>query len=125
MDALLHLLMALLTGLFGLTLTPVEVTTDESATVVDSRNPYGLPDCPTEDSDNCFWDGQVRGNRTGVSFYVIDGEVTVTEGEPVPPPWDGLPECDEDVSFDCVHWSTVPGESFYAIGDEVTFLGEA
>lgn len=31
--------------------------------------------CPTEDSDNCFWDAQERGNGLGHSFTVINGEV--------------------------------------------------
>lgn len=34
-----------------------------------------LPDCPTEDSDNCYWDAAMRGNGQGVSFYVIAGTI--------------------------------------------------
>lgn len=36
----------------------------------------GLPACPTEDSDNCYWDAQTMGDGHGDSFTVIDGEVT-------------------------------------------------
>lgn len=35
-----------------------------------------LPDCPTEDSDDCYWDAQTMGNGQGRSFYVIAGAVT-------------------------------------------------
>lgn len=34
-----------------------------------------LPPCPTEDSNNCYWDAQSRGNGQGTSFVVIDGVV--------------------------------------------------
>lgn len=29
--------------------------------------------CEFEDSDNCYWDAQSRGNGAGDSFVVIDG----------------------------------------------------
>jgi hypothetical protein len=34
-----------------------------------------LPECPTEDSANCYWDASIRGNGQGRSFVDIDGEV--------------------------------------------------
>ena len=41
-----------------------------------------LPECETEDSDNCAWDATVQGNGQGRSFYVVDGQVTYTgEGQ--------------------------------------------
>jgi len=39
-------------------------------------NPVILEPCPTEDSDNCFWDARHMGNGIGESFYVINGVVT-------------------------------------------------
>lgn len=33
------------------------------------------PPCATEDSNNCYWDAQARGNGVGTSFVVIDNEV--------------------------------------------------
>lgn len=45
--------------------------------VVDtSPNPPALPACETEDSDNCWWDATEHGNGEGLSFVVIEGEVT-------------------------------------------------
>lgn len=37
--------------------------------------PLDLPPCPTEDSDNCYWDADVRGNGQGISFTVRNGNV--------------------------------------------------
>lgn len=34
-----------------------------------------LPPCPTEDSNNCYWDAGERGDGYGQSFYVIDDKV--------------------------------------------------
>ena len=34
-----------------------------------------LPPCPTEDSDNCYWDADTMGNGIGTDFIVIDGTV--------------------------------------------------
>lgn len=35
-----------------------------------------LPACITEDDTaNCFWDGYIRGNGEGESFFVFNGEV--------------------------------------------------
>ena len=50
-------------------------------------NIYGLPDCPTEDSDNCYWDAQTQGNGQGHSFYTIMGETTYV----IPPVIDPTP----------------------------------
>jgi hypothetical protein len=33
-----------------------------------------LPACPTEDSENCFWDAGVQGNGHGESFFTYDGQ---------------------------------------------------
>lgn len=32
-----------------------------------------LPACPTEDSDNCVWDGHGQGDGTGASFVALHG----------------------------------------------------
>lgn len=32
-----------------------------------------LPPCENEDSDNCYWNAEMRGNGEGVSFVTIDG----------------------------------------------------
>jgi len=40
---------------------------------------YGLEPCVTEDSDNCYWDAELRGNGKGWSFYVIDGQITYVD----------------------------------------------
>lgn len=34
-----------------------------------------IPPCPTEDSDNCYWMADTRGNGKGTSFVTIDGIV--------------------------------------------------
>lgn len=31
-----------------------------------------LPACPTEDSNNCYWDAEDQGNGQGFSFVTID-----------------------------------------------------
>lgn len=33
-----------------------------------------LPPCPTEDSENCVWDAETRGNRLGDSFVQYGGK---------------------------------------------------
>jgi len=38
-----------------------------------------LSPCPTEDSDNCAWDAEWRGDGTGQSFYVVNDEVFYVE----------------------------------------------
>jgi hypothetical protein len=35
-----------------------------------------LPPCPTEDSDDCYWDAATMGNGSGRSFMVESGVVT-------------------------------------------------
>jgi len=37
-----------------------------------------LPPCEEEDSDNCYWDADTRGNGEGHSFEVRDGVYTYT-----------------------------------------------
>lgn len=37
------------------------------------QTPY-LPACPTEDSDNCYWDAQHRSNGKGRSFVTWQGQ---------------------------------------------------
>jgi hypothetical protein len=32
-----------------------------------------LPACPSEDSDNCYWDAATMGNGTGTSFVMLNG----------------------------------------------------
>jgi len=41
-----------------------------------------VPACPTEDSDNCYWDAELMGDGTGRSFTVTNGEVTYWDGQP-------------------------------------------
>lgn len=36
-------------------------------------NPTALPDCPTEDSINCFWNSGTMGNGWGMSFINVNG----------------------------------------------------
>jgi hypothetical protein len=43
--------------------------------VLDEKLDDRLPPCPTEDSDNCYWDGSVHGNGEGRSFTVVNGIV--------------------------------------------------
>jgi hypothetical protein len=31
-----------------------------------------IPPCPTEDSDNCYWDAQTMGNGTGTDSVVLN-----------------------------------------------------
>lgn len=38
-----------------------------------TESPAALPPCPTEDSDNCFWQSTVAGNGMGRSFLSING----------------------------------------------------
>ena len=38
-----------------------------------------LPPCATEDSTNCHWDAQTRGNGQGVSFVDLGG-MLIREG---------------------------------------------
>lgn len=48
---------------------------DRSVTVsvdTDERVITLIP-CPTEDSDNCYWDADIQGNGEGTSFVTLDG----------------------------------------------------
>ena len=44
-------------------------------TVEHAGQRIALEACPTEDSDNCLWDGMLHGNGRGASYYVLNGEV--------------------------------------------------
>lgn len=46
----------------------------EIFTVAHEGEPLTLPACPTEDSDNCLWDGMQHGNGKGRTFYTLNGE---------------------------------------------------
>ena len=50
------------------------VQADAIDRAMDSVLPDVLLPCATEDSDNCWWDGGENGE--GLSFVVIDGEIT-------------------------------------------------
>jgi hypothetical protein len=39
-----------------------------------------IPPCPTEDSENCYWDAAQRGNGIGTSFIRFDGVTYYPEG---------------------------------------------
>lgn len=41
-----------------------------------------LPPCPTEDSDQCYWNAVEHGNGQGTSFIAVDGRVTYLDGTP-------------------------------------------
>lgn len=41
-----------------------------------------IPACPTEDSDNCYWDAKLMGDGNGRSFTVTDGVVEYWDGRP-------------------------------------------
>jgi len=58
--------------------TPLPPCTDRIADAGGMCEGPLLPECETEDSDNCAWDATVQGNGQGRSFYVIDGKVTYT-----------------------------------------------
>lgn len=55
----------ILLGVLGLLLTPAQPGIGAE-----------MPACQTEDSDNCYWNAELRGNGAGRSFYVQDGTVT-------------------------------------------------
>lgn len=42
-----------------------------------------LPPCPTEDSDDCYWDAAVRSDGRGSSFYIEDGVAHYEDGTTV------------------------------------------
>ncbi len=45
---------------------------ERTVTVTDERIITLIP-CPTEDSDNCYWDAETMGNGQGTSYVSIDG----------------------------------------------------
>ena len=47
-----------------------------------AKTPSPLPPCVTEDSHDCFWDAQHRGNGLGRSFVDIAGIVYYLDGKP-------------------------------------------
>lgn len=49
--------------------------------VITGRDLIILEPCPTEDSDNCYWDASFNGNGEGISFVTIDGVTYYAEGE--------------------------------------------
>jgi hypothetical protein len=51
-----------------------------SKVVLGSTSKTDLPDCPTEDSINCYWDAKTQGNGQGRSFWTdADGNVHYLE----------------------------------------------
>jgi hypothetical protein len=61
-----------------LTLWGVHVATAQDVPAWDS-----LPQCPTEDSDNCRWDAHLHGNGDGRSFVTVDQVTHYDDGEVV------------------------------------------
>lgn len=57
--------------------TWIATLADEESVLGSSTN---LAPCPTEDSDNCFWDADAQGNGEGRSFVTIDGHVYYLDG---------------------------------------------
>lgn len=45
-----------------------------------------LPPCATEDSTDCLWDADTRGNGEGTSFVDVDGETYTLVPTPTPTP---------------------------------------
>lgn len=90
---MLHRITALLVGVvLGATLT---VAGPSTAKPTDDSQPFTvaqqldswfawtfnrLPDCATEDSDNCRWDADIRGNGRGVTFVALNGKRYGTDG---------------------------------------------
>lgn len=58
------------------TAQPTQQVTETTIDLPAGPNGYGyvLPPCEQEDSENCFWDGSVRGSGNGWSFVNINGE---------------------------------------------------
>lgn len=59
---------------FGLTLVAVGLYLTATEGPADPTPTGVLEECPTEDSDNCWWDGGENGK--GLKFIVVDGEIT-------------------------------------------------
>lgn len=55
------------------------VCTDLIADAGGSCQGEPLPPCPTEDSDDCYWDAPSMGNGSGRSFVTVDGTTTYTD----------------------------------------------
>lgn len=60
------------------------VATEESippgnppAVELPTLDPTTLPPCPTEDSNNCYWDATAHGNGQGRSFYTINDQTVL------------------------------------------------
>lgn len=51
--------------------TSLDGVTSHSETV--NEQPAHLPECVTEDDEDCIWDAATRGNGEGVSFIRWDG----------------------------------------------------
>lgn len=53
--------------------------------VVTSNMPSAEPlgPCPTEDSDNCYWDAPTMGDGTGESFVTINGTSYYEDGSTI------------------------------------------
>jgi hypothetical protein len=66
---------AALSGLLGLGVAVAAATM-----AADPRG--GLPACVTEDSSDCYWDADTRGNGEGRSFTDRGGVVTYWDGQP-------------------------------------------
>lgn len=45
-----------------------------------SHGGTSLPACPTEDSDDCYWDARLHGNGAGRSFVTVDGVTLYSDG---------------------------------------------
>lgn len=54
-----------------LALVAVLLTLTIAPAVADSRPKWQTTPCKFEDSNNCYWDADVRGNGEGHSFYAI------------------------------------------------------
>jgi hypothetical protein len=63
--------------------TPVPRCTDAIADAGGICKGEPLPPCPTEDSDNCYWDAGTRGNGDGESFVTEYGITTYGDGRVV------------------------------------------
>lgn len=65
--------------LAGITVGACWATLNQAVATVESGVENSTLDsllpCPTEDSDNCYWDAATRGNGQGTSFIVVDGVV--------------------------------------------------
>lgn len=51
-----------------------------------------LPACPTEDSENCYWDAQTMGNEQGEDVVTITDDPVQPVEMPYEGQWDEVPE---------------------------------